>query len=173
MFRAFLLLITLSVVCMGSYFTYSRMDSKFYASEESIKQEMIKASHEMERKIKNEIQEGREPEELVQFRESWLERLQEINSLGNEKKGIERSFMSIIIPVILSFKFAMIEFFYVDEIAAFNGIYIYTSHIGWVFLLIACITIANTLRHMSKILNTSLEHSKAPISYIKIHRVHS
>ena len=153
MIRAFLLLITQNVVCMVSYFTYNRMDSRFNSSEESIKREMIEANHEMERKIKNKIHEGQEPDELVKFRASWLVRLQDIKSLGVEKKGIEKSFISIIVPLFLSFKFAVIDFFYLDAIAVFNGFNIYTSHIGWVFLLIVCITISLAFRRMNRCVN--------------------
>ncbi len=156
MIRAFMLLITLNVVCMSSYLTYNRMDFKFNSSEENIKQEMIKANHEMERKVKNEILAGREPEELIRFRESWLQKLQEIKSLGKKKRGIEQNFLSIIIPLILSFKFAIIDFFYADTIAVINGFNIYTSHIGWIFLLIACITILNALQRMNSIIHSSI-----------------
>ena len=110
---------------------------------------MIEANHEMEIKLKNKIHDG-EPDELKKFRESWLLRLQDIKSLSVEKKCIEKSFISIIIPVSLSFKFAVIDFFYVDAIAVFNGFNIYTSHIGWFFLLIACTIITMEFRRMNR-----------------------
>lgn len=158
MIRAFLLLITLNVVCMVSYFTYNRMDSRLDSSEETIKREMIEANHEMERKLKNEINDGREPDDLIKFRESWLLRLQDIKSLRTEKKGSEKSFISIIIPLLLSFKFAVIDFFYADAIADLNGFNIYTSQIGWVFLLMACITIVLAFRHMNSCINMMSQH---------------
>jgi len=149
MIRAFLLLITLNVVCMVSHITYNRMDTRFDSQEKNIKREMIKANHEMEIKLKNKIYDG-EPDELEKFRESWLLRLQDIKSLSVEKKCIEKSFISIIIPVFLSFKFAVIDFFYVDAIAVFNGFNIYTSHIGWIFLLIACTIITMEFKRINK-----------------------
>jgi len=153
MIRAFLLLIALNVVCMVSYFTYNRMDSRFNSSEEGIKREMIEANQVMERKFKDKILDGQEPDGLIEFRESWLLRLQDIKSLGIEKRGIEKSFTSIIIPLFLSFKFAVIEFFYVDAIAVLYGYNIYTSHIGWVFLLIACVTIVLAFKSMNSCIN--------------------
>jgi hypothetical protein len=162
MIRAFLLLITLNVVCMVSYFTYNRMDSRLNSSEEIIKREMIEANQEMEKKLQNKIHDGREPDELIKFRESWLLRLQDIKSLRLEKKSIEKSLLSIIIPLFLSFKFAVIEFFYVDEISTWNGFKIYTSHVGWVFLLMAIITISQAFRSQNSCINmvnpTRLNH---------------
>lgn len=153
MFRVFLLLITLNMVCMISYFASNRMDSKFNSSEESIKLDMIKASHELEGKLKNEIHDGQEPDDLIKFRESWLLRLQDIKSLGIEKKGIEKIYMSIIIPLFLTFKFAVIDYFYVDSIAVYNGFNIYTCHIGWVFLLFSCVIIMLSFRRMNNCIN--------------------
>ena len=154
MIRAFLLLITLNLVCISSYFTYNRMDSRLNSSEENIRREMIEANQEMELKIQNKIHEGKEPDELIKFRESWLLRLQDIKSIRLEKKSIEKSLLSIIIPLFLSFKFAVIEFFYVDEIAVINGFNIYTSHVGWVFLLIAIITITQALKSQNSCIST-------------------
>ena len=125
------------------------MDARLDSQEKNIKREMIEANHEMEIKLKNKIHDG-EPDELKKFRESWLLRLQDIKSLSVEKKCIEKSFISIIIPVSLSFKFAVIDFFYVDAIAVFNGFNIYTSHIGWFFLLIACTIITMEFRRMNR-----------------------
>ncbi len=90
MIRAFMLLITLNVVCMSSYLTYNRMDFKFNSSEENIKQEMIKANHEMERKVKNEILAGREPEELIRFRESVVTKTSR-NQIARKEKERHRT----------------------------------------------------------------------------------
>jgi hypothetical protein len=125
------------------------MDAGLDSQEKNIKREMIEANHEMEIKLKNKIHDGA-PDELEKFRESWLLRLQDIKSLSVEKKGIEKSFISIIIPVFLSFKFAVIDFFYVDAIAVFNGFNIYTSHIGWIFLLLACTIITMEFKRMNR-----------------------
>ena len=149
MIRAFLLLITQNVVCIVSHITYNRMDARLDSQEKNIKREMIEANHEMEIKLKNKIHDG-DPDKLEKFRESWLLRLQDIKSLSVEKKCIEKSFISIIIPLFLSFKFAVIDFFYVDAIAVFNGFNIYTSHIGWIFLLIACTIITMEFKRMNR-----------------------
>ena len=153
MIRAFLLLITVNVVCIVSYFIYNRMDSRFDSSEMSIKREMIEANREIENRLREEILEGREPDELITFRESWMTRLGEIKALGAEKKDIEKNFVSIIIPLSLSFKFALIEFLYSYPLAVFNGFTIYTCHVGWVFLMIACISISQTLARMNMCVN--------------------
>lgn len=153
MIRAFLLLIALNTVCIGSYLIYIRMDNRINSSEESIKREMIEANQEMEKTLKNKILNGGEPDELISFRESWLLRIQDIKFLRNQKKHIENSLLSIIIPLLLSFKFALIEFFYMDKIAYWNGYFIYPSHIGWIFLLIASFTIIRVFMNKKNYLN--------------------
>ena len=146
MIRAFLLLITLNLVCISSYLMYNCIDAEIDSSEESIKREMLEANQEMEKNLGKKIFYGKEPDELIKFREAWMQRLQDVKSLKREKKSIENNLISIIVPLLLSFKFAVIQFIYVDEIAVLNGFKIYSTHIGWVFLTIALIPIVQAFK---------------------------
>jgi hypothetical protein len=141
------------------------MDNRINSSEENIKREMIEANQDMEKTLKNKILKVGEPDELIRFRESWLLRIQDIKFLRRQKRHTQNSLLSIIIPLLLSFKFALIEFFYIDEIAYWNGYYIYPSHIGWVFLSISFITIIKAFKNQNNCINIA-SHKKLNSVYI-------
>ena len=144
MIAAYALIVTICVIALANYFIFRSFygegfQNRFKEATERLRQRMIEANMEMERKMKERLAEGHEPDELIEFGEIWRKRLLVMKTLDAERETMDGHIKFINYVLFFSLLHAAINFVHPLPIMIVFGFQVYPHTLGWAFTFFAAV----------------------------------
>ncbi|MBN2336247.1 hypothetical protein JXL21_11860 [Candidatus Bathyarchaeota archaeon] len=138
------MIVTICVIALANYFIFGSFygdgfQDRFKEATEGLRQRMIEANMEMQRKMQERLAEGHEPDELVEFGEIWRKRLQVIKTLDAEREKMDGHIKFVNYVLVFGLMHAAIDFVHPLPIMIVAGFQVYPHTLGWAFTFFAAI----------------------------------
>ncbi|MCW4051374.1 MAG: hypothetical protein NWE89_16755 [Candidatus Bathyarchaeota archaeon] len=142
MIAAFALIITICLIALANYFIFLRFYgepfvNRFTKAQEAFRERMIQANQEMEQRLKDKLEEGEEPTELIEFGEIWRKRVSIIKTLNSERARLDEHIRFLYFMLIFSLMHAALYIMFQRPFGVILGYEVSALTTGWGFTLLA------------------------------------
>ena len=147
MIDAYALTITTVLVALANHYVFrsfygAEFRGRFTTAREGLRERMLRANREMEVRLRDRVESGEEPEELIQFGELWKKRIAVLNTLNAERMRMDGHVRFIYYLLIFGLVHAAMHFLYPVALLEVAGFGIKPAMVGWVFTLFASVLLA-------------------------------